>query len=141
MTNHSFTFIFIFCFILTFVFGSTSHCFQILSEAATNICKQGFVEHKISIHCGKYLSVQIVGHVRSPQITWWETAKLSSKVTALFTLPQLINEWWFLWLQIITSIWYYQFLTLMEIISETINYLNFDYLRMLQFLSHFWRTV
>ena len=64
--------------------------------------------HTFSTHLDKYLGAQLWNLMLIACLTFWETTKLSFKVTVPFRIPS-INEWKLLFLHILVSIWYCQF--------------------------------
>lgn len=61
-----------------------------MNKDTINICFQFLCEHKLSILLGKYLSMEMLGHMVGVSFILEETAKLLSKVAVPYCSPTSI---------------------------------------------------
>ena len=73
-----------------------------------------------------YLEVDLLGHIVTLCLTFWEIAKLFPKVSAWFYIP-IISIWWFQLPHIFSNACYYLFLLLASLVGEKWCYCWFSF--------------
>lgn len=62
-------------------------CLALVNNAAVNIHVQVLCGHRLAFLSGVYLALEMLGHVVTPRVTFWETAQLVFTAAAPFCIP------------------------------------------------------